>query len=1319
MSVFPRPAGNSVGRSEGTVPSRTEFPSFPYDKPYEIQLQLMRAVYAAVEHGQVGIMESPTGTGKTLSLICSVLQWLLDEHERQAQSAAGNQAEQPPSAGKGCEDGSNSGDREDRGDCKASEDCEPDWLRDYEGVKEREAAARVCAQRQQRLEHRRREREAASADVLGPGGIRWQHVQVQGSGEDSQGRWGRRSFGGAIANGDLMNGRGVVGKGSGRKEGDMEPEQGIGGCGREEEEEEEQFLVPEWESDDDDGGGAAAAAGRTGHGRKKRARGKGASGASDSSSDEESGGGAAAAAARMAGTRAAEALAEESLKVFFCSRTHSQLSQFITELRRTPFADQLFTVSLASRKNLCINQSVLKLGNASAISERCLELQRLAAERKSKTSKQGERDQASKDRTRASASASTCGCPYWGKAQRQQQFRLLHPAQRQQQFLQHLVAAPPADIEDLGRLGSRLSARQVHLVQAQLAGYLERFRHKLGAGNRRYVLQLQVVARGIGAVIASAKQPRMQGIDKFLFSLAVDNINLFKRHRRVPLLPGGGQHQPLQSVLILLPLPPACARPIRPFPFFSLSPSHTPPGMQGIDEFLFSLAVDNINLFKLHHYVQASNIAHKVMGVQSMMSSGFDPFRECVSSFETSKKPHHYVRAHQVIKPARLKTIPTPSPPSDSHPVSFSLLPVSSPNVSRPSQHSIGVSAFRAFAEFFSSLCSANADGRVLLSPAPTPNHPTNHSKHSCNSSFRGKNTGAKEREGGSGSGVGVGTEEGEQGKEDGGGGFVKFVMLNTAQHMEEVRGAMGTERKWKGQGDKGTVRGRGGGREGEWRERGGGGQGRARRACELLVSARAIILAGGTLQPLDTMLDQLFPSLPPVSSVHPFSPPLPISPQLLVSARAIILAGGTLQPLDTMLDQLFPSLPPAIILAGGTLQPLDTMLDQLFPSLPPARLRLFSCGHIVPGESVLPLAVAKGPSGKNLDFTFQSRSDPAMIAELGRLLVNVCSVAPGGIVVFFPSFAYLQEVLSAWQAGAAGGAVLPMLEARKGGVFIEPRGAAEVEAVLGQYRRCIQERGVQEKGGGQGRGVQGKDSQESGQGGVGTSGGDLQAANRVSPRGAVLLCVMGGKMSEGINFSDDMGRAVVVVGQPFPSPSDLELNERIRFIDRLAGSSSRSVGPGDAGDDGAAAAGVDGGAAAAGVSGGAIGNSTSGAGTRPSDTGSQDRTASLGDSSVGEGAVALAAAMRSCGSKGRQLYEDICAKAVNQSIGRAIRHRGDYAAILLVDARYAHADGKGIAGKLPSWIKAQLVVCNGSFGEVPRRLRQFFRHNEEFGKGK
>ena len=38
------------------------------------------------------------------------------------------------------------------------------------------------------------------------------------------------------------------------------------------------------------------------------------------------------------------------LQVIFCSRTHSQLTQFVAELRRTPFADSIAVVALASRK---------------------------------------------------------------------------------------------------------------------------------------------------------------------------------------------------------------------------------------------------------------------------------------------------------------------------------------------------------------------------------------------------------------------------------------------------------------------------------------------------------------------------------------------------------------------------------------------------------------------------------------------------------------------------------------------------------------------------------------------------------------------------------------------------------------------------------------------------------------------------------------------------------------------------------------------------------------------------------------------------------
>ena len=58
----------------------------PY-QPYDIQYELMSAIYECISQRQVGIFESPTGTGKSLSLICGSLAWL--RHHQEADGSSG------------------------------------------------------------------------------------------------------------------------------------------------------------------------------------------------------------------------------------------------------------------------------------------------------------------------------------------------------------------------------------------------------------------------------------------------------------------------------------------------------------------------------------------------------------------------------------------------------------------------------------------------------------------------------------------------------------------------------------------------------------------------------------------------------------------------------------------------------------------------------------------------------------------------------------------------------------------------------------------------------------------------------------------------------------------------------------------------------------------------------------------------------------------------------------------------------------------------------------------------------------------------------
>lgn len=74
-------------------PSNSNF-CHPY-QPYDIQLEFMSSLYDCIEHGNVGIFESPTGTGKSLSLICGSLTWLRDNQRRSFEEALDGGANNP------------------------------------------------------------------------------------------------------------------------------------------------------------------------------------------------------------------------------------------------------------------------------------------------------------------------------------------------------------------------------------------------------------------------------------------------------------------------------------------------------------------------------------------------------------------------------------------------------------------------------------------------------------------------------------------------------------------------------------------------------------------------------------------------------------------------------------------------------------------------------------------------------------------------------------------------------------------------------------------------------------------------------------------------------------------------------------------------------------------------------------------------------------------------------------------------------------------------------------------------------------------------
>lgn len=279
-----------------------------------------------------------------------------------------------------------------------------------------------------------------------------------------------------------------------------------------------------------------------------------------------------------------------------------------------------------------------------------------------------------------------------------------------------------------------------------------------------------------------------------------------------------------------------------------------------------------------------------------------------------------------------------------------------------------------------------------------------------------------------------------------------------------------------------------------------------------------------------------------------------------------------------------------AVILAGGTMSPMEDYTQQLFPYL--TSVSTLSCGHIIPRSNLLVKTVSADSDGP-LEFNYKTRSSTHMMQRLGNAMLSVLPHITGGTVVFFSSYSYLEQVRKFWDQDGIGARINAVKS-----TFFDSR-AISVEDTFRAYS-------------------------------------DAVSAN---PRGALLFSVIGGKLSEGINFSDDLGRCVMVVGLPFPNLETPEWKAKMQYLD------SRAVARGDPG-----------------------------------------------------------------GKASREHAENVCMRAVNQAIGRAIRHKGDWASIMLFDARYAQ---QRVQAKLPGWIKDSMPVRDevgrGRMDGVARDVAGFF----------
>ncbi|MED6223554.1 hypothetical protein PIB30_075062 [Stylosanthes scabra] len=179
-----------------------------------------------------------------------------------------------------------------------------------------------------------------------------------------------------------------------------------------------------------------------------------------------------------------------------------------------------------------------------------------------------------------------------------------------------------------------------------------------------------------------------------------------------------------------------------------------------------------------------------------------------------------------------------------------------------------------------------------------------------------------------------------------------------------------------------------------------------------------------------------------------------------------------------------------SVVITSGTLSPID-----LYPRLlnfNPVVSRSFTMS--LTRDCICPMVLTRGSDQLPVSTKFDMRSDLGVVRNYGRLLLEMASVVPDGIVCFFVSYSYMDGIVNTWNET---GILKEIMQHKL--VFIETQDVVETTLALDNYRKA--------------------------------------------------LLISRGKVAEGIDFDRHCGRLVIMFGVPFQYTLSKILLARLEYL--------------------------------------------------------------------------------------------------------------------------------------------------------------------------